>query len=152
MVRVWRGRIIWPCGLMMMCCADAGGVLCWLVGACWAVSIGEQGWPGLRGENLHTLSLYYCRCDGAADMSLRHAARCTHMGFDRRDPRERMFGHWPCAKAHRFLQESKRCLGSTDLLVCIGEMCATASPSEGATCGHGRGHQRDTTVTAQLPS
>ena len=24
MVRLWRGRIIWPCGLMMMFCADAG--------------------------------------------------------------------------------------------------------------------------------
>jgi hypothetical protein len=43
-------------------------------------------------------------------------------------------------------------LGSTDLLICIGEMCATASPSEDEH-GHGHGHQmRDSTVMAQLPS
>lgn len=61
-------------------------------------------------------------------------ARCVHAyGIDARA----VIGH--NAKAHLSLpQESKRCLGSTDLLICIGEMCATASTSEGEH-GHGRG-------------
>lgn len=42
-------------------------------------------------------------------------------------------------------------LGSTDLLVCIGEMCATASLAKSDMMDMVVGI-RDTTVTAQLPS
>jgi len=41
------------------------------------------------------------------------------------------------ATTPRLVFPSKRCLGSTDLLICIGEMCATASTSEDK---HGHGH------------
>lgn len=120
------------------------GRLCWLVLACWAVSIREQGWAWIAWraftQNSYCAGCIIAGVMEAADMSLRHAARI----YEIIDTRENV-GHWPHAKAHLSLQESKRwppSVGSTDLLVCIGEMCATASPSEERHDGHGRGHQR----------
>jgi len=71
---------------------------------------------------------------------------CTHMGTDRG-------GTWARQGASSALQEPKRCLGSTDLLMCIGEMCATLQVLARERHGHGRGPwnaRYDRKLTAQL--
>lgn len=124
-----------------------------MVGFCWlwlaAVSIREQGWAGLRGENVPNTDtavlLYYCRCDEL--QTHRSGTRIWQVGTSSHDSPVRcllvsLTSNWPGRSAALAPKRclGKRCLGSTDLLICIGEMCATASLSEEPNMGHGRGH------------
>ena len=69
------------------------GRLCWLVLACWAVSIREQGWAWIAwrafAQNSYCAGCIIAGVMEAADMSLRHAARI----YEIVDTRENVC-HW----------------------------------------------------------